>query len=417
MVACATLVAALALVIWLKRNHDRALRTRRVTGAIEGQRLDVARLELERWLATEPGSPQAHFLKARLAWTMNDLATVDRELAQARTLGYSGPDLDRAWGLFLARGDRKREAEAFLKQAIANAPDGDPEAADSLARLYLGAFRLDEAGQVLNEWARKAPADARPLLLRTEVDIRLSARPEVIIQRFESALDRDPLLAPARLGLAEQLRLNKRFEDAAAHYEKYLESRPDDPMGLLGAGQNAFELGRLDDAARLIDQALAKKPRDPVALGARATVEERLGHFARALPYLDRAVAADPFDAGIRYQRMIVLTRLGRRGDAEKERAAVEKLKEDQAWFTRVSLELRHNPTDLGLRAKAAQWLMNHGHEQEAVEWANLVLHDQPSHPEINRILADYYRRTGELGLANLHETHAAPANRDRPKP
>ncbi len=50
---------------------------------------------------------------------------------------------------------------------------------------------------------------------------------------------------------------------------------------------------------------------------------------------------------------------------------------------------------------------MEHGHADEAVEWANLVLRSDPSHPAMNRLLADYYRKKGQLGLANFHETHA----------
>jgi hypothetical protein len=53
---------------------------------------------------------------------------------------------------------------------------------------------------------------------------------------------------------------------------------------------------------------------------------------------------------------------------------------------------------------------MTHGHEQEAVEWANLVLASDPSQPAMNRLLADYYRKTGQLGLANHHEVLAAPS-------
>ena len=52
---------------------------------------------------------------------------------------------------------------------------------------------------------------------------------------------------------------------------------------------------------------------------------------------------------------------------------------------------------------------MEHGREDEAVEWANLVLRADPSHLAMNRLLADYYRKKGQLGLANLHE--ATPLN------
>ena len=61
------------------------------------------------------------------------------------------------------------------------------------------------------------------------------------------------------------------------------------------------------------------------------------------------------------------------------------------------------------LRSAAAQWLMTHGHEQEAIDWANLVLAADPSHPGMNRLLADYYRKSGQIGLADLHEARARP--------
>jgi predicted Zn-dependent protease len=68
------------------------------------------------------------------------------------------------------------------------------------------------------------------------------------------------------------------------------------------------------------------------------------------------------------------------------------------------------NPRDPELRSEAAVWMMKHGHEDEGVEWANLVLRSDPSHPAMNRLLADFYRKKGQIGLANFHEAHAALA-------
>ena len=45
----------------------------------------------------------------------------------------------------------------------------------------------------------------------------------------------------------------------------------------------------------------------------------------------------------------------------------------------------------------------------EAIEWAELVLAAEPSHPAMNRLLADYYRKSGQVGLANFHEALASP--------
>ena len=231
------------------------------------------------------------------------------------------------------------------------------------------------------------------------------------IASYREALRRDPNLDQARYGLAGMLRTNHRNAEAAVEYAAYLARKPEDPLGYLGAGQNALEMGDEDQAIRWLDRALTLAPRNPVILAARAMVEIRDHRFATALDYLDRAVKADPFDHANRYQRMLVLTNLGRKAEAEAEREAVERLRKDQEEFGRIRNALIGAPQDAELRGEAARWLMTHGHEEEAIEWANMVLATQPSHPAMNRLLADYYRKKGQLGLANFHQAHAAPSS------
>jgi tetratricopeptide (TPR) repeat protein len=182
----------------------------------------------------------------------------------------------------------------------------------------------------------------------------------------------------------------------------------------LGAGIAALENGNEAEAVRMLDRALALSPRDSVALAARATVEFRRGRFESAVHYLDLALKSDPFDRGNRYQRMLALTRLGRRAEAEIERKAVERLQKDQEQFAEIIRNLHAKPLDSELRTQAACWLMEHGHEGEAVEWANLVLGSDPSHSTLNRLLADYYHKKGQPGLANLYEARARSSS-DQP--
>ncbi len=61
-------------------------------------------------------------------------------------------------------------------------------------------------------------------------------------------------------------------------------------------------------------------------------------------------------------------------------------------------------PLDAKLRSETASWLMEHGHEDEAVDWANLVLQGDPTHPAMNRLLADHFRKKGQPGLAKFYE-------------
>lgn len=400
-----TIAVAAAMAIGWPAGRDAA----EARAALEAGRLDEAARAVDAWLRSSPRSAEAHHLKARIAWARHDPDGVYRELEAARALGYPTEAMGRLWGLLLDRTGRSGQAEPHLRRAYEAGRGPDPEVAEALARIYLGGFRLTEAGAVVDRWARESPGDARPYLYRADIDRRTVRDPLVAIGDYREALRRDPTLDRARLGLADLLRTSHRNAEAAEEYDRYIDRRPDDALGYLGAGQNALELGDEPAAIRRLDRALAMAPRNPVALSARATVEVRAGRFRAAKEYSDRAVRADPFDQANRYQRMLILTRLGDADGAEAERRALDRIREDQAEFDRVSRALVQSPLDVGLRARAARWLMSHGHEDEAIEWANLVLAAEPTHPEMNRLLADHYRKRGQIGLANRHEAVAAP--------
>jgi tetratricopeptide (TPR) repeat protein len=401
--------AALGFLLLASGSTEREVL--KVEAALAAGRPEEARAALGAWMSRAPRSGAAHYLAARLAWAGGDLATAGSELARAKALGYSREPLARLRGLLLAQANQASQAEPLLREAFDNGRGPDAEVAEALALIYLGSFRLSEASAVLERWMREAPNDARPYLLQTEVDLRTDARADVVIAHYRAALARDPSLAVARLGLADLLRLERQHSEAAAEYRAYLAARPDDPRGFLGAGQNALELGELDDAVRLLDRAIALAPNDSVALAGRAAVELRRGRLETALAHFDRAVAANPFDSVIRYQRMLILAGLGKKAESESERQAVERIRKDDAEFHRIGTELRRSPQDPKLQSEAARWLMAHGHETEAVEWAKLVLSTHPSEPEMNHLLADYYHRKGQTGLANFHGAHTTPAS------
>jgi tetratricopeptide (TPR) repeat protein len=403
--AIVAIAAGTAIVVAHLAGRDAAAARR----ALAEGRLDEASAALNRWLEASPGSAEAHYLKARLAWKRKDAGTVQAELERARALGYPAAQMADVVGLLLARTNQSAAAEPYLHEALDSGRPLDPEVAEALVRIYLSTFRLNEAGDVLDRWARAVPTDARPYLLRTEIETRTSREPEIAIGSYREALKRDPGLDQARLGLAEMLRISHHNAEATQEYATYMARKPEDPLGYLGAGQNAAEMGDTEYAVRWLDRAIELAPRNPVILAARATVEMRNHRFAEALVYLDRAVEADPFDHANRFQRMIILTRLGKKAQADAERQVLERIRRDQEEFSRIRDGLLASPQDPGLRSEAARWLMTHGHEQEAIEWANMVLAAEPSHPAMNRLLADYYRKRGQQGLANFHEALAPP--------
>jgi tetratricopeptide (TPR) repeat protein len=406
---CLLLVVVSAVAaVWWYQNTFLGRELRIVERALSEGRLAESSQTLGRLLKRSPASAKAHYLKARIAWAQNDLPTVDEELARADELGYDRAPLARLRGLLLARSNNQMsEAELLLRQAFDGSREPDAEVAEALARLYLGTFQLGAAAAVLDRWSREVPGDARPYLLQIEIDTRTQAARGVLLARYHAALERDPSLDQARFGLAELLRMNHRNAEAAQEYALFLVHKPDDHLGYARAGQNALDMGDIAEAARLLDHSLALAPHDALVLAACGELELRRGNFDAALEYFDEAVKADPFHYGNRYQRTLILARLGKKVEAEAERQAAERLKNDHTRLSQIQHDLLDKPLDPNLRSEAASWLMEHGHEDEAIEWANLVLGTDPSHPATNRLLADYYRKRGQLGLANFHETHA----------
>lgn len=416
-VAVVFTMASLAAV-WLYVQMADRCDAQTVRHALEQGQLDEAYRVLEHWLGNRPQAAEAYYLKARLAWARNDLPTAQQGLTRARALGYPVGQLLELRGLLLARTNQTAEAEPLLRKAAETARQIDPDVAEALVRIYLGEFRLGRAAEVLNRWLREWPDDGRPYFLQTEIDTRNRASADVIIAHYRAALDRDPTLHLARLRLADSLRLNHRNDEAATEYTSCLNHNPDDTLAHLGAGQNALIMGDLPGAIGHLDRALVLAPHDPVVLGARASVEIRQSRLDAALEYLDRAVKADPFDYGNRYQRMLILSRQGKSEQADAERRALDRIRKDETEFAEVARQLERDPLNPQLRGRAARWLMDHGHEAEAIDWAKLVLRSAPSDPAMNRLLAGYYRKQGNVGLANFHEAHSTPSpDRDPSSP
>jgi Flp pilus assembly protein TadD len=400
------LVAAVAAVALVPVVAGR-IRTHRLAGlarrAVAEGRWGDADVALERWLRADPVAAEAHFLRARAAFAGDRPREIVEELSRAEALGHPKPAIERLRAIILARSGRFAEVEPTLRTIYFNSQAPDPGVDEALARGYLESFRLNAAEQVIDRWMTDEPTAGRPFYYRTEIDKRLSMDPTVSVKYFRAALARDPHLYPARLGLAEALSRGHRLAEAAREYAAYLAVRPDDPAGLFGAAVAALLVGDEDTAIRHLDRALLRKPDDPTVLGERAAIDIRRGDAAAALPRLDQAVRIDPYDPGLRRLRAQALDQLGRRDDARSERLAARRLKDENERLTEIQQRLVRAPQDQAPRIEVAQWMLDHGRDDEGFRWAKLILQDHPGHREASRILAEYYARKGNAGLANFY--------------
>lgn len=384
--------------------------------AVAAGRYSEARGRLERWLKTAPDSAEAHDLMARVALGTDRPGDVAAHMKRAEALGHPRPELDLLLAIVDAKQGRHGEAAPVLSRAFAAARGPDPLLDEALARVYIETFQLTKAVPVIERWAREAPHNPKPYLWRVEIDRRQMDDPGAVVRDYREALRRDPNLAEARLGLADELRAAHHCAEARPEYDAYLTLKPDDPAGHLGAGRNALELGDEGAAVRHLNRVLELDPRHAQGHRERAEIALRRGENALALSHLDRAAESDPEDVKIRYSRALALSRVGRSQEAEAERALVGRLREDGTQIDRLRRRLVQNPQDTALQCEAARWMFEHGHADEGVRWAEKVLRDRPGDPEACRLLADHYQRSGNAGLANFYRLHT-PAGTARTAP
>lgn len=403
--AFVVLALGAAALVARRREPRAAAEARRAFSA--GHYAEAGRA-LAEWRRTNPNSPELCYLEARTAFALNaPKHEVEEAFRRAKELGCPGARLALLRALGEAKVRQYAKAEPVLRQAFLAQREPDPQIDQELARLYIETFNIRNAGPVLERWARDAPDDPRPYLWRVEIHRRDGSTAGVIIEDYRKVLERDPDSAPARLGLADELRKQHRAEEARAEYEAYLKLKPDDPAGYLGAGRNARELGQSDEAARHFDKVLTLDPRNADAFRERADVALRQGDDTAALKYLDHAVALDPFEVEARHTRGLVLARLGRREDAEREQAASKRLREELGQLDALKLHLIDRPNDPDIEVEIARWMIDHGHDAEGARWAEKVVRNHPAHPQANRLLADYHDRLGNAGRANFYRLNA----------
>ncbi len=270
-----------------------AVRVRRLARAC---RLAVAVGALAGVVASS--APDLHAQPTRDGQPHEALAAVERAL--------SSGDPDHALELgtaYLKRYPRSPRAHVLMARArlakgalgdayeeLRHALDADPRDVDALYYLGLVSARLSEA-----EFRRLAgmnPNSPRLHQLMAESLDAQGQRPAAA-REYQAALDGDPTLVPALLGLAKLKRIALECEDAIRLYTRAeaLQSTFDGAYGL-----GVCESVQQDDeaAVRRFEEAIARDPRAAVAWVGLGTALNKLRRPADAIPKLRHAIELEP---------------------------------------------------------------------------------------------------------------------------
>src|SRR5207237_2574920 len=181
-----------------------------------------------------------------------------------------------------------------------------------------------------------------------------------------------------------------------------------DSSALVGLGRNAFQNGDLDGATRYFEAALKVNPRQPEALKELAQADLRLGRIPQACLRFEQLTQIEPYDHEIRYSYAQALKLKGDEARARSETQLAVRLKTEHDHILQLRFAILKDPNDVASRFEVARWMLGHGHAEEGLKWTREILRADPRHAPTHRLLADYYQKQGDPGLATYHRLMAS---------
>lgn len=230
-------------------------------------------------------------------------------------------------GIALVELGRDKEAIAQL-DPIYTAGTEDSAALYSLGLAYV---RLDKARQqdVIDRLASLPSGAAAARLLQGQAWLKRLEFEKAVAELLK-AQKLNPELPRVNYSLGLAYVRMGRNKDAIAAFENELRRNPRDFATLYYLASMQEAEGDLTAARKNLEAAIKLAPQSTEANALLSKILSKQGKGADALGALEKAVAADPADPVKRYQLARLYRQLGRKADADREFAEVQRLKDEQ---------------------------------------------------------------------------------------
>jgi tetratricopeptide (TPR) repeat protein len=242
-----------------------------------------------------PNEALAHFALGKLAWTLS-----------------RQPELAADAGRRLSSTDYQATALAEVSRAVALRPE-DVEPHLTLAEIYLETGNKSSA---LDE-ARKAAGLARTQRLQIQARLALGHAYFAVGEEnnaelaFMAALNADPMLAEAHLGLGQVRLVQRRLPEAEEELRRAMELAPGSAAPYALLAELLLKTGRPGQARALLEKAVALDPGDVESRYRLAAVLSGVGEARRAEELLAYIVNLQPDFHAAREQLGLSLLRRG----------------------------------------------------------------------------------------------------------
>lgn len=262
------------------------------------------------------------------------LETYDLALTlNARSL----PALRQAAAIAEKRGEMERSLSYWIR-ARKIAPD-DPEVLLGFGRVCLKMDLLEDAEPALTKAAASKPGELsyQYALAAAKVGKRQLEAAQAII---EELLRTRPNDAQLHYALGAILYTQGRLGDASPHLAESLRLHPDQLASRYYLALIARDQGRDDDAIQMLEALLQRYPDHAASCEALGSLLMSAQRFADAEARLRDAVRLNPQSVKANYQLGLLLARIGKKEEADKQLALSKTLRQEDEATSRLQLRL-----------------------------------------------------------------------------
>jgi len=394
-----------ALAILLLLNDQSDSTENNFHALLSSRQFDLARNNINILLKADPDNATAMFQLARLELAEDHAQSAIEAIEDAARLGYDARQIEILRGLVFARAGKHAEALKILVPAYLNQEKPEAEIAEGLARVYLAQFQATQARKAIESWKIASPNDDRPYLFLNEIEDRSGTDAATRIANYKSAIARNPGRFETHEKLANLYLEDNQLDLALDEFNQCLAMKPDHLASRIGTGTVALKQGNQALAETILNEVLRQEPNSIFALSELSQIELQKGRVETAVVHLKKAVEISPYTSELVYKYAQALKLAGDNNLSRQMLDRSNQLKAEEARMDEIRKLLVSEPNNLAIRIEAAIWLINHGHETEGLQWANLVLEKRPGDPQLCQFLANYYESKKNFGLSNYYKS------------
>jgi tetratricopeptide (TPR) repeat protein len=370
-------------------------------------------LKVWRWSAS------VHFLASRTARRAGQYRDAEVHLAEcARLQGEaSGTSVPLALESLLLRAESEDVGdveEVLWGYVQKNTPD-TPLILEALARGYRRMLRLGTAFRCLRLLLERQPDNVEGLVQRGWIQ-EGGGEPDEAVKDYRRALQLNPERDDARLGLARIL-VHDNPKEACSHFEQVVARQPGNVDALEGLAGAYWALGKRDEARRIHEVVLNKDPGNSKALAGMGVLAMAAGNTSEGESLLRQAIASDPANAEAHYQLYLCLIQQpGRKAEAAAQQETHSRVEADRVRLAQIaSREMTRAPNDPNLHSEMGIIYLRYGKPDVGIRWLYGALRLDPSHQPTHQALYEYFKRTGQLEMAERHHKEIRPVTTKSP--